>query len=159
MLLTDLAAACRALRISLADMPRAQAALVHPEHLPPMEWLMSGADMVDERVVREWGTPPQKLINAYGPTEGTIGNTLGHVDANTRRSVVGKVYPATTLYICRGNELAYTGAVGEIVVCGPQVATMQRELGCARCSLRTQRRNHALTHILSTSKSVKQLLV
>ena len=121
-LLTDLEAAFRALRITMADLPAALAALVHPEHLPPMEWLMSGGDMVDERVVREWGTPPQKLINAYGPTEGTIGNTLGHVDANTRRSVVGKVYPATTLYICRGNELAYTGAVGEIVVGGPQVA-------------------------------------
>lgn len=123
-LLTDLEAAFRALRITMADLPAALAALVHPEHVPPLEWLMSGGDVIDERVVREWGMPPNRLINAYGPTEGTIGNTLGFVDGQTRRSVVGDVYPATALYICGRDSMAatYTGAVGEIVVGGPQVA-------------------------------------
>ena len=123
-LLTDLEAAFRALRITMADLPAALAALVHPDHVPPLEWLMSGGDVIDERVVRAWGAPPHRLINAYGPTEGTIGNTLGFVDGQTRRSVVGDVYPATALYICGRDSFtaAYTGAVGEIVVGGPQVA-------------------------------------
>lgn len=123
-LLTDLEAAFRALCITMADLPAALAALVHPQHVPQLEWLMSGGDVIDERVVREWGAPPNRLINAYGPTEGTIGNTLGFVDGQTRRSVVGDVYPATALYICGRDSMAatYTGAVGEIVVGGPQVA-------------------------------------
>lgn len=121
MLLTDLELAFRQLRITIADLPAALAALVHPANVGPMEWLMSGGDMLDERVVKTWGSPPHTLINAYGPTEGTIGNTLGKMDATTRRSVVGSVYPATTLYIYQGDRLAYTGTVGEIVVGGPQV--------------------------------------
>lgn len=122
LLLTDLSLAFRCLKVTMADLPAALAALVDPAHAPPLEWLMSGGDMVDERVVRVWGTPPQRLINAYGPTEGTIGNTLGFVDNHTRRSVVGSAYPTSTVMICRGDEVAYRGAVGEIVVGGPQVA-------------------------------------
>lgn len=121
-LLNDLEAAFRQLRVTMADLPAALAALVHPDRVPELEWLMSGGDVIDERVVRLWGAPPRRLINAYGPTEGTIGNTLGQIDATTRRSVVGDVYPASTIYICQGDELAYAGGVGEIVVGGPQVA-------------------------------------
>ena len=121
-LLTDLEAAFGALRITMADLPAALAALVRPGHVPPCEWLMSGGDMIDERVVRAWGAPPHGLVNAYGPTEGTIGNTLGFIDARTRRTVVGAVYPATSLHVMRGSQLAYAGAVGELVVGGPQVA-------------------------------------
>lgn len=121
-LLTDLELAFRRLRITMADLPAALAALVRPDLVPPMEWLMSGGDVIDERVVRAWGTPPRRLINAYGPTEGTIGNTLGFVDAHTRRSVVGEAYPTSTVYILQGDDMAYRGTVGEIVVGGPQVA-------------------------------------
>ena len=56
-LLTDLEAAFPALRITMADLPAALAALVHPDHVPPLEWLMSGGDVIDERVVRAWGAP------------------------------------------------------------------------------------------------------
>ncbi|WFD18637.1 NRPS [Malassezia caprae] len=121
-LLTDLELAFRALRITMADLPAALAALIRPPHVPRLEWLMSGGDVIDERVVRAWGTPPQRLINAYGPTEGTIGNTLGFVDAHTRRSVVGDAYPTSTVWILEDEQVAYRGAVGEIVVGGPQVA-------------------------------------
>lgn len=121
-LLTDLELAFRCLRITMADLPAALAALIRPAHVPRLEWLMSGGDVIDERVVRAWGTPPQRLINAYGPTEGTIGNTLGFVDAHTRRSVVGDAYPTSTMWILQDEQVAYRGAVGEIVVGGPQVA-------------------------------------
>ncbi|PKI83442.1 Nonribosomal Peptide Synthase (NRPS) [Malassezia vespertilionis] len=121
-LLDDLELAMRALRITVADLPAALASLVHPSNLPPLEWLMSGGDVIDERVVHTWSTPPQRLINAYGPTEGTIGNTLGFMHPNTRRSVVGHAYPTSTLYVLRGDELVYAGGVGELVVAGPQVA-------------------------------------
>ena len=121
-LLTDLELAFRCLRITMADLPAALAALVRPERVPRLEWLMSGGDVIDERVVRAWGTPPQRLVNAYGPTEGTIGNTLGFVDAHTRRSVVGDAYPTSAVWIVRDGDVAYRGTVGEIVVGGPQVA-------------------------------------
>lgn len=124
LLLTDLERAFWALNISMADLPAALASLLHPSRLPKLEWLMSGGDVIDERVVQTWATPPQRLINAYGPTEGTIGNTLGFMEPGTRRSVVGQVYPATTLLVLPANESTpvYAGAIGELVVAGPQVA-------------------------------------
>ncbi|WFD04545.1 NRPS [Malassezia obtusa] len=129
-LLADLEHAFHALRITVADVPAALASLLHPARLPPLEWLMSGGDVIDERVVRAWSVPPHRLVNAYGPTEGTIGNTLGFMTPRTRRSVVGHVYPATTLLVlppARGDAEAdatpvFAGAVGELVVAGPQVA-------------------------------------
>lgn len=128
-LLADLEHAFHALRITMADVPAALASLLHPARMPPLEWLMSGGDVIDERVVHTWATPPQRLVNAYGPTEGTIGNTLGFMTPTTRRSVVGDVYPATTLLVLPPAGAAaddaqpvYVGAVGELVVAGPQVA-------------------------------------
>ncbi|KAI3613362.1 hypothetical protein CBS9595_004195 [Malassezia furfur] len=127
-LLADLEHAFHALRITMADVPAALASLLHPARMPPLEWLMSGGDVIDERVVQTWATPPQRLVNAYGPTEGTIGNTLGFMTPTTRRSVVGEVYPATTLLVlpppgaADAAQPVYAGAIGELAVAGPQVA-------------------------------------
>ena len=104
-------------------MPAALVSLVHPDNIPPLEWILSGGDVIDDRVLQTWGSKPNMLINAYGPTESTIGNTLGYVDHDTRRSVVGHLYPASSLYVLHpGNDVpVYAGGVGELVFGGPQV--------------------------------------
>ncbi|WFD36567.1 NRPS [Malassezia cuniculi] len=123
LILEDLEHALRALRISVTCLPAALVSLVHPDNVPPLEWILSGGDVIDDRVLQTWGAKPNTLINAYGPTESTIGNTLGYVDRDTRRSVVGKLYPTSSLYVLRiGSDVpVYAGAVGELVFGGPQV--------------------------------------
>ncbi|WFD00875.1 NRPS [Malassezia yamatoensis] len=127
LLLSDLESAFSQLHITLADLPAALACLLHPDRIPPLEWLMSGGDVIDQRVIQQWTAPPARLINAYGPTEGTIGNTLGFMNSSTRRNVVGYAYPTSTIYIMPPNFHSqslpvYAGAIGELVVGGPQVA-------------------------------------
>ncbi|WFD44935.1 NRPS [Malassezia psittaci] len=127
LLLSDLESAFSKLQITLADLPAALAGLLHPDRIPPLEWLMSGGDVIDQRVIQQWTTPPARLINAYGPTEGTIGNTLGFMNQSTRRNVVGYAYPTSTIYIMprefHSHSLpVYAGAIGELVVGGAQVA-------------------------------------
>ena len=122
-ILEDLERTLRALAISIAVLPAALVSLVHPANVPPLEWILSGGDVIDDRVLQTWGAMPHKLINAYGPTESTIGNTLGWVDRGTRRSVVGQLYLASSLYVLRAgsDQPVYAGGVGELVFGGPQV--------------------------------------
>lgn len=122
-ILEDLEMAFRQLHITVTCLPAALVSLVHPDNIPPLEWILSGGDVIDDRVLQTWGSKPNMLINAYGPTESTIGNTLGYVNHDTRRSVVGHLYPASSLYVLHpGNDVpVYAGGVGELVFGGPQV--------------------------------------
>lgn len=123
-LLNDAEAAFRHLRLTMADLPAALATLVHPENVGPnFEWLMSGGDQIDKRVLDDWG--PRGLVNAWGPTETTIGNTLGFVTAQSSRANVGKAYAASTMLVIDSNQperVLLRGAVGELAVMGPQLA-------------------------------------
>ncbi|CAO1621991.1 unnamed protein product [Jaminaea pallidilutea] len=121
-LLDDLEHAFRALRLTMADLPASLAPTVSPKSVPTLEWLMSGGDALDERVIRDWG--PYGLVNAWGPTEATIGNTLGFVRPGSKRSAVGKAYPASSIFVLHSASLqpVYRGAIGELAIGGPQLA-------------------------------------
>ena len=125
-LIEDLTTAINRLGITIADLPAALAGTVHPDDVK-LEWLMSGGDAIDERVIQDWASdsaPERILINAWGPTETTIGSSLGRVRPGSSRSVVGEVYPACSMFVLKEDsvELALRGAVGELAVGGPQVA-------------------------------------
>ncbi|PWN90385.1 hypothetical protein FA10DRAFT_260230 [Acaromyces ingoldii] len=123
-LLNDAEAAFRHLQLTMADLPAALATLVHPENVgADFEWLMSGGDQIDARVLDNWG--PRGLVNAWGPTETTIGNTLGFVTARSSRANVGKAYAASTMLVVdsvQPSRVLLRGAVGELAVAGPQLA-------------------------------------
>ncbi|CAO1636029.1 unnamed protein product [Parajaminaea phylloscopi] len=121
-LLEDLEETFRCLKLTMADLPATLAPTIRPGNVPKLEWLMSGGDAIDERVIREWA--PHGLINAWGPTETTIGNTLGFVKPNSKRSIVGKAYPTSSVYVLKAQaaEVVYRGAAGELAVGGPQLA-------------------------------------
>ncbi|GAK63175.1 ferrichrome siderophore peptide synthetase [Moesziomyces antarcticus] len=122
-LLEDLTHAIQHLAITIADLPAALAGTVHPDDVQ-LEWLMSGGDVIDSRVVDEWSRAGRLLINAWGPTEATIGNTLGPVKPGATRNAIGRVYPASALYVLEegSTRILPSGGIGELVVGGPQVA-------------------------------------
>lgn len=127
-ILTDLTAALTTLGVTMADLPAALVGYVDPGLAPRLEWLMSGGDAMDARVLDTWG-PTGKLINAWGPTETTVGNTLGFVGPHTARTVVGTAYCASTVLIVQGSTsagkvgLTLLGCEGEVAIAGPQLAT------------------------------------
>ncbi|EST08496.1 AMP-binding enzyme C-terminal domain protein [Kalmanozyma brasiliensis GHG001] len=122
-LLEDLTASIEHLGITIADLPAALAGTVHPEEVK-LEWLMSGGDIIDSRVVDEWNQAERLLINAWGPTEATIGNTLGQVKSGATRNLIGRVYPTSSMFVLEegSTRVLPSGAIGELVVGGPQLA-------------------------------------
>ncbi|KAJ9475153.1 putative L-2-aminoadipate reductase (putative) [Pseudozyma hubeiensis] len=122
-LLEDLTHSIKHLGITIADLPAALAGTVHPEDVQ-LEWLMSGGDVIDSRVVDEWNQANRLLINAWGPTEATIGNTLGQVKIGATRNLVGSVYPSSSMFVLEenSNHILPRGAIGELAVGGPQLA-------------------------------------
>ncbi len=122
-LLEDLTHSIKHLGITIADLPAALAGTVHPDDVK-LEWLMSGGDVIDSRVVDEWNQAGRLLINAWGPTEATIGNTLGQVKTGATRNLIGRVYPASSMYVLEegSTRILPLGAIGELVVGGPQLA-------------------------------------
>ena len=122
-LLEDLSHSIKHLGITIADLPAALAGTVHPDDVQ-LEWLMSGGDVIDARVVDEWNQADRLLINAWGPTEATIGNTLGQVKTGATRNLIGRVYPSSSMYVLEegSTRILPSGAIGELVVGGPQLA-------------------------------------
>lgn len=121
-LLDDLENTFHRLQLTMADLPAALATTVHPSNLPKLEWLMSGGEQMDQRVIDAWSKIG--LINAWGPTEATIGNSLGFVEKNRNRNWIGYAYPTSSLFILQpdSNEILPRGCIGEIAVGGPQLA-------------------------------------
>ncbi len=80
---------------------------------------MSGGDAIDSRVLETWGSMG-KLVNAWGPTETCIGNTLGFVAADSSSSNVGEAYPSSTVIIVDLDRrtIVPLGAQGEIAIAG-----------------------------------------
>ncbi|SNX84743.1 probable Ferrichrome siderophore peptide synthetase [Melanopsichium pennsylvanicum] len=122
-LLEDLTHSIKHLGITIADLPAALAGTVHPDDAQ-LEWLMSGGDVIDSRVIEEWNQANRLLINAWGPTEATIGNTLGRVQSGATRNLIGRVYPSSSMYVLEegSTRILPSGAIGELVVGGPQLA-------------------------------------
>ncbi|KAE8250725.1 hypothetical protein A4X13_0g4449 [Tilletia indica] len=120
-LLDDLEDAFHKLGISCADLPSALASTLKRENVPKLEWLMTGGDMMSDETLKEWA-PHGQLINAWGPTETTIGNTLGFMPPNATRNNIGKAYPCSSIYVLdRERRPVFKGSIGELAVGGPQV--------------------------------------
>jgi len=120
-LLEDLEDTFFKLNITCADLPAALASSMRQSKLPKLEWIMTGGDMMSEETLKEWA-PKGKLINAWGPTETTIGNTLGFVAENATRNNIGKAYPCSSIFILDSKrQPVFRGGIGEIAVGGPQV--------------------------------------
>ncbi|CAD6887022.1 unnamed protein product [Tilletia laevis] len=120
-LLDDLEDTFHKLAITCADLPAALASALQRSSVPKLEWLMTGGDMMSEDTLKEWA-PHGQLINAWGPTETTIGNTLGFMPPNATRNNIGKVYPCSSIYVLdRERRAVFKGSIGELAVGGPQV--------------------------------------
>lgn len=67
--------------------------------------------------------PNIQLYNLYGPTEAAIDVSYYQCQLNDSQTPIGKPIANTELYICDAQQnLLPTGAIGEIVICGSNLA-------------------------------------
>ncbi|WP_338925532.1 non-ribosomal peptide synthase/polyketide synthase [Mycetohabitans endofungorum] len=95
---------------------------------PQLKALIVGGDALDANVVVQvlQGTPPQQLINGYGPTESTTFTTTYRIDAireDTLSIPIGRPIANTQIYLLdRNGQPVPLGAVGELYIGGAGVA-------------------------------------
>ncbi|KGM27069.1 hypothetical protein KS18_16875 [Photorhabdus luminescens] len=96
--------------------------------LPQMKILIVGGDILDPHVIAQVlrNNPPQQLLNAYGPTEGTTFTTTYRIEAlatGTTNIPIGRPIANTRVYLLdEQGQPAPLGRVGEIYVGGDGVA-------------------------------------
>lgn len=93
-----------------------------------LRYLIVGGDSLDPKVIRRVlrTSPPEKLLNAYGPTECTTFTTIHHireVDDDAVSIPIGSPIANTQVYILdRRLQLAPIGVAGELCIGGEGVA-------------------------------------
>ncbi|KMW72304.1 hypothetical protein TI10_15140 [Photorhabdus luminescens subsp. luminescens] len=96
--------------------------------LPQMKNLIVGGDILDPHVITQVlrNNPPQQLLNAYGPTEGTTFTTTYRIDAlaaGTTNIPIGRPIANTRVYLLdEQGQPVPLGSIGEIYVGGDGVA-------------------------------------
>ncbi|KAI8825122.1 uncharacterized protein EV422DRAFT_246716 [Fimicolochytrium jonesii] len=124
-LLADLPGAIRRLRATAADLTPTVAAMISRKDVPSLSLLVCGGEALTQHVLDEFsGQDGLMLVNAYGPTELTIGCTLLRpVTKSIRPNNIGQLFPTCSGYVLsEDGAIAVRGGIGELCVGGPQVA-------------------------------------
>ena len=127
MLLDNLELALRELKITHASFVPSlidQAGL-DPANLPDLHYLGVGGEKMSKRVVDTWASNENAaLVNAYGPTEMTIGCTAAGVTTESNLRNIGRPYGNSVAHVLVAGSNRYTlrGVAGELCFTGDLVA-------------------------------------
>ncbi|KAL9946262.1 hypothetical protein ACHAP6_008180 [Verticillium nonalfalfae] len=124
-ILDDIAATIRRLRITHLDLTPSLARLLDPKDVPTLcrGVFITGGEALKQEILDTWG-PRGVIYNAYGPTEATIGVTMyQRVPQNGRASNIGRQFDNVGTYVFEpGTEKpVLRGAVGELCISGKLV--------------------------------------
>ncbi|KAF7591519.1 hypothetical protein BBP40_001457 [Aspergillus hancockii] len=97
---------------------------VRPEDCPKLKFMTVGGEKISKKVLDTWAESHIALVNAYGPTEVTIGCTFAHVGKRTNMRDIGRPLTACACHVMiPGTEnYALRGQTGELVFSGDIVA-------------------------------------
>ncbi|HEX4704725.1 MAG TPA: amino acid adenylation domain-containing protein [Pseudonocardiaceae bacterium] len=112
-------------RVSYLGAPPAMIALLDPEPYPALRGLLVGGEAFTGDLVNRWNLPGRLFLNAYGPTEATIGCTYYPCERKVWRSSppIGRAMPHRRVYLLdRWGVPVPVGVPGEIVSAGPGLA-------------------------------------
>ncbi len=120
----DLAALLRDREITTVTLPPSLLKVLSPEGLPALHTIISAGERCTPEAIARW-IPGRRVFNAYGPTEATIGPTLGLVAALDEDAVnvpIGRPIANTQIYLLdRAGQPVPVGVAGELYVGGAGV--------------------------------------
>ncbi|KAJ3219896.1 hypothetical protein HDU67_008425 [Dinochytrium kinnereticum] len=121
-LLRDLELVISSFRITHIDLTPSVASLVRRDNLPSLKLLVSGGEAITSQVLKEWGDG-YSLVNAFGPSEVTIGCTmLVGVTAKAKPANIGKPFSNVSAWVMSSDgKPVLTGVAGELCVGGSLV--------------------------------------
>ncbi|PYH91604.1 nonribosomal siderophore peptide synthase SidC [Aspergillus ellipticus CBS 707.79] len=96
-----------------------------PDQCPTLKYMTVGGEKISQKVLDTWATAPQMaLVNAYGPTEATIGCTFARVGKDTNLRNIGPPLAACVGHVLVPGTLDYAlrGQTGELCFSGDLVA-------------------------------------
>ncbi|PWY89880.1 nonribosomal siderophore peptide synthase SidC [Aspergillus heteromorphus CBS 117.55] len=96
-----------------------------PEQCPTLKYMTVGGEKISQKVLDTWATAPQMaLVNAYGPTEVTIGCTFARVGKDTNLRNIGPPLAACVGHVLVPGTFDYAlrGQTGELCFSGDLVA-------------------------------------
>lgn len=98
---------------------------LRPENVPDLVWLTVGGEKMSPKTKKIWGSDARvALINAYGPTEATIGCCANRIYTSSETNDVGKPLGDSVAHVLKLGSLehAIRGAPGELCFTGSLVA-------------------------------------
>ncbi|MEW2275751.1 non-ribosomal peptide synthetase [Streptomyces griseofuscus] len=109
-------------RISHAVLPPTAALTVAPGRFPALRTLVVAGEACPPELVERWA-PRVRLLNAYGPTEGTVCATMTGPLSAGDEVTIGRPLPGLDAHVL-DNELrqAPVGEIGELFIAGPGLA-------------------------------------
>lgn len=121
-LFSDVEQSIRRLGITHLSLTPTVAALVRPENVPKVKFLVTAGEAVTEKVMRSWSD--RGLYQGYGPSETTnICTVKPNVTSSDLINNIGPPLINTSAFIMNphNNEILPSGAVGELCFGGDQV--------------------------------------
>jgi amino acid adenylation domain-containing protein len=120
--MNDLSGAMRQMKVTLAGMTPSVARTLDPAILDQLESIALGGEGVSASDAASWGKRV-KVVNAYGPSECTVGATINENVGAKPYITMGKGKGAAIWLTdpADHNKLVPVGAVGELVIEGPIV--------------------------------------
>ncbi|MGQ3477164.1 amino acid adenylation domain-containing protein [Paenibacillus sp. TY11] len=121
-IISDLVHMLREKKITAAILPPSMLRAVEYKSLPHLKTITTVGEACSKELVETWGEG-RNFINGYGPTEATIGSTLGAITKHTDKITIGKPIPNKKIYILNPNmQLQPIGVSGEIYIGGAGIA-------------------------------------
>ncbi|KAL6236826.1 hypothetical protein BDW75DRAFT_103224 [Aspergillus navahoensis] len=98
---------------------------ITPQQCPNLRFMTVGGEKITQKVLDTWASAPNvAIVNAYGPTEVTIGCTFAHINQSTNLRNIGPPLTACTAHVLIPGtmEYAFRGQTGELCFSGDLVA-------------------------------------
>ncbi|MFI0716533.1 amino acid adenylation domain-containing protein [Streptomyces inhibens] len=109
-------------RVSHAVLPPAAVATMSPDAVPDLRVLVVAGEACPAGLAEQWA-PGRRLVNAYGPTEGTVCATMTGPLAQTDEVTIGRPIPGVSVHILDDELLPVAvGEIGELYLSGAGLA-------------------------------------
>ncbi|KAF2259745.1 hypothetical protein CC78DRAFT_53242 [Lojkania enalia] len=120
--INDLEGMIRDLKVNLAGLTPSVVRVLSSETLSSLEIVACGGESPSSRDVASWNQKT-RVVNAYGPSECTVGATINNEVGGYPYTTIGKGTGCSTWIVdpADHNKLVPPGAVGELMIEGPIV--------------------------------------